>query len=361
MTTKRASNVSLARHFDQGMVGAFMAALGLEPGGGAPVVYRVGARSLQLDVHPWGNVCYASNSDGDHVTWVEYEAVMPALPAWAREVRARIRPRCLGHHEGDHVCDGGEAPDGTIEPACAWRERCLYAQAYAQREDRPLADVVAEMTDEAMLSGAAARIQQDATPRHRELEGVPYPINRLPLEIAEQPGVKMRQPAPTKPSAPRPAMAIPRPNKKKGLAPEALASHSLAIRFVDMVALRSGWMLARDKYRAVQGNLLITDKSVVSKYINLYIKQGKMTRDIKVIAVLWVRKTGAKRTVFNVQLHTGDIEWVRAQLPQFDIASWMDAKRPCTAVKGVEEEHIGLVADVLIRAVQEGRITNVRL
>lgn len=355
--TKSPSNVSLARRFDSDMIREFIQSRGLSMEQvGAPLTHRAGARAIQVDAYAWGQICYATNGEGDHVTWAEHGNAVPAIPLWARDIRSRARPRCLGHHEPDHICDGGDSPDGVVEPLCAWRERCLYAKAFAGHHDRPIADVLAEMSDEALLEGAAVRIQQDAHPRQRDIEGAPFHVQRPPLTVAAQSGDNVRQ----KPRKPR--SLLPKPVRATGLAPEQAASHALAMRLIQMVSLRGEWPVARDKYRAVVGNLLVSDKSVSSKYINVYIKQGPASKDIKVVFAVWIRKLGAMTTI-NVQIHSGATDKIKAMLPHFDVAAWVDggATRQCTTIKAVVEDHVALVSDVIVRAVNEGMVNRVQL
>ena len=308
---------------------------------------------MQVDQYDWGCVCHATNGDGDHATWIEHgnvSDVFKLLPIWARDIRSRVRPRCLGAHQPDHVCDGGQGPDG-YEPMCAWRERCLYVQFSAAVEDRAPLDVAGEMTDEAMLLGAAHRIEQDALPRQREYEGVPYPTHRPSLTSTQQAAGKARQ---------KKVRKLPRANPRRTakLSEQAKTSHELAMRFIEMVALRGGWPIATNKYRATPGQLLFTDRSAVSKYINVYYKQDHTTKNNKIVFAVWVRQLG-HQTMINVQIHSNETEAIQAMLPGFDTAHWVDSGRKCTAIKGVTEDQISAVSGVVVHAMNSGWINNV--
>lgn len=129
--------VSAARAFDRDLVRGIIEEEGLDPvpSTNEPrIVIREGV-SLTVEEYGWGRVFYAEwKSRNVGCTWVERaDEDSPDLPPWVVRVRAFVdRPGCLGHHEPDHVCDGGKNPEtGEREPACRWRDVCRYVQTVA--------------------------------------------------------------------------------------------------------------------------------------------------------------------------------------------------------------------------------------
>lgn len=334
-------NVSTAKKFDKKLVDDYLVAQELSDVAIAPTMtYRVGQKMLQVDQYSWGKVCYANNVGSEHVTWVEHDNI-PVLPMWVRELRARLRPHCLGFHESDPTCDG----DGK-EPVCAWRERCLYTKEAALHNELDALEAAVGLTNEQLLQGATSRIQQDVSPRIRDYDGEPYPaLKRQPIHTT-QTGVSL-------------PVASGKVIKKKRTdsGDQLVASRELAMRFIKMVGMRGGWTLCDNKYTAVKHNLLITDRSESSSYINLYMKTDHAVNSRKIICVVWILKTSN----ITVQIHTEASAKIIAALPGFDTGVWSDCGKPCVSVKSVKEEHLGLVSRVLAEAIRDGDINNVSL
>lgn len=233
-----------------------------------------------VERYPWGSVLYLSDRQrGQSVTIVAVGKVdletgkvstqgghQQIPPSWYPELAKDLRdamkpdatlqiPPCLGFHESDHVCDGG-VDSGTkkIEPACAWRNRCIAFQDYCGIQNRHQEDVLKSKSPEQIIQ---------LTTRLLEKRG--GKVSAPPNGASKAKSVKSSQKSSDVVSAVAPAA-------ETGQVGADTSMLQLLTSVISDIAAEAGLKAAPDcsKATATPGDLYMVDRTEHSDYISLY-------------------------------------------------------------------------------------------
>jgi hypothetical protein len=315
--------ISTADRFDAEMVRQYIARHGLDPVvEDEPNAVKVGTVRVTIERYGWGRVFFAEDrGNALALTWVERGDKAPTLPPWARRVRALIdRPECLGYHESDHVCDGGENPDtGAPERPCAWRDRCLLIQRIAGKPES-VAGVLAQFTDEDL-----ARKIEEANPPKR-----------------------------TKPIDPARAK-----ERERRSAATYTDSVSMVRGMVDRVMEIGGWTLARSRWRASAGQFFLRQyaRGDRADYLVLFRRiatdDGDGRARMPSIVLMYPHRSAIRA---SLQIRTGQLEFVREVMPPEltpSLGRYDETHGAIVSVNRILSEHVEDVAHGLFRIIQE--------
>jgi hypothetical protein len=218
----------------------------------------------------------------------------PITVGWYHEMVSELKqaqqpdqlqiPPCLGYRKADHICDGGlNRAIRKVEPACAWRERCIVLQEHAANTNRQV---------EQVLQGKSPTQVIQLTTRLLERAGK---AEAKPVERHDHKPVKQPAAAKPKPVAPTRQPAVPAAKEPDGFREQLIANVST---FTASVAAAAGLKVAlgETKQNALDGELYLVNRVHPSGYISLY---QAATPDHRALAVFRIRpRVGG----YNIQL-----------------------------------------------------------
>lgn len=164
-------------------------------------------------------------------------------------------PPCLGFRQPDVICDGGKNEHNKMEPPCAWRDRCIGLQKFAQDNNR---------LQEDLLKGKSPEQIIQLTTRLLTNSGAQVVARHLPPS------------KPATPSAAKPAPAAKQPAAAKtasGIDPVVgKAVMEVVVSVANEVAAAAGLKVSADltKHLAAVGDLYLVDRTENSDYISIY-------------------------------------------------------------------------------------------
>lgn len=185
-------------------------------------------------------------------------------PGWYKEMAMELRdlkrshaslhiPECLGFRRPDYICDGGKNTiTQMMEPACAWRDRCMALQSFAQETDKQQEDLIRSKSPEQIIQ---------LTTRLLERKGA----IAKPLSGARPPSTS---------ATPKPAASTSGTERQKAADPAATkVTLDLVSRITSEVAEAADVKLSADMTRqgAGPGELFLVDRTSASDYISLYL------------------------------------------------------------------------------------------
>lgn len=227
-------------------------------------------------------------------------------------------PPCFGHHEYDHICDGGTNPETKQpEPACAWRDQCMALQRHAAETDKKQTEI---------LKGKS-----------------PEQIIQLSTKLLERYKPVLPTPTPGDSAAPKPA----KPRKPKAKADDT-GLKAFVLDTCREVARRCCVGYADHQQLAVANELFIIDRSASTDYISLY--QAVPKARPRAICSFRLRKR-IQGTHVQLPLDKGD-QLLSGFVPE-DVVAWSDGAFKCM-VKDVipGQKRAEYITDILTRIVK---------
>lgn len=260
-------------------------------------------------------------------------------PSWYKEMAMELKtaaksqnmlaiPKCLGFRQPDHICDGGVNPTSKkMEPACAWRDRCMALQEFAVDQSRYQEDLLRGKSPEQIVQLTTRLLQRSKTitssqpkkPAHKQLASEKQP----PVVLAPQ--------------------------------AQSSGANKIALSTIEELAKElaseAGIQISADGTRvtAKLGELFLVDRTTNSDYISLY-----MAARPKPIALASFRLRS--RTGLLVQLPIPKDSRMFNGIDQADVKSWSDGAF-LSAVREVplKGERIGHVKKIILSILQQPR------
>lgn len=256
--------------------------------------------------------------------WVDFP------PSWYKEMAMDLHsmkrattlaiPSCLGFRVPDHICDGGKEPNSNrMEPACAWRDRCIALQTHAQVSNRLQEDLIKSKSPEQII--------------------------QLTTRLMERSGA---QPAsPVKPKT-QPKQKLPESNATQ--TPEnASGVHAIVASVASEVAAATGLKVSPDLSKGAAGptDLFLVDRTERSDYISIY-----QARKPKPIALASFRIRS--RVGLLVQLPIPKSSPLLKPIVEADIKEWRDGAFQ-TAVRevGLTGSRIEHIKHIIVAIIQQ--------
>lgn len=256
-----------------------------------------------------------------------YKEMAMELVQTKRQVKLEIPP-CLGFHFPDVTCDGGKNEADRMEPACAWRERCIALQAFCQNNNR--------LQENVLRGKPPEQIVQMTTRLIANAGGIP---STKPTPKPAQ----SKTVATTQTAVPKMAKASdPTQNK---------AMFDFVAGVTQEVASAAGLNVSADlgKSGAAVGDLYLVDRTANSDYISIYKNDEPKPRAIASVRI-------RARVGLLVQLPIPNTSQLLEPIVPADVRVWIDGAFK-SAVREVPQsgdrlEHIKHIMVAIIRGEQ---------
>lgn len=264
-----------------------------------------------------------------------YKEMALELSSLLKKPTTRLQvPPCLGFRQPDVICDGGKNEYNKMEPACAWRDRCMALQKFAQDNNR---------LQEDLLKGKSPEQIIQLTTRLMANGSVPLP----PVPKAEPADKKQAKPA-AAPKATAGARSTPATDP---VASKAVLSAVATV--ASEVAAAAGLKVSADgtKHLAAAGDLFMVDRTENSDYISIY-----QARKPKPLALASFRVRA--RVGVLVQLPIPKTSPLLEPIVEADVREWKDgafqsAVREVSMEGGDRLEHIKHILVAIIQQAAE--------
>lgn len=266
-------------------------------------------------------------------------------PGWYKEMAMELSnlakkpnqtlfvPPCLGFRQPDVICDGGKNEHNKMEPACAWRDRCMALQSFAETNNRLQEDLLKGKSPEQIIQLTTRLLTNGGA--GVQLPPVPKPKATTPAAGPKQ-AVAPKQPAAAKSTSSTDPAA-------------SKAVYEAVCLAAGEVATATGLKVSADytKNLAAPGDLYLVDRTANSDYISLY-----QARKPKPLALASFRIRA--RVGVLVQLPIPKTSPLLEPIVAADVREWKDgafqsAVREVSMEGGTRLEHIKHIIVAIIQ------------